>query len=91
MPGGLSRWNATKDLSWEPLRVERVVEVRYEHVLSGRFRHTARFVRWRRRQDARSSAPTTSSRRSPRRALRHLRPRGLTMSFGVHRDGAATT
>jgi ATP-dependent DNA ligase len=47
MPGGLSRWNATKDLSWEPLRVERVVEVRYEHVLSGRFRHTARFVRWR--------------------------------------------
>ncbi len=47
MPGGMSRWNATKDLSWEPLRVERVVEVRYEHVLSGRFRHTARFVRWR--------------------------------------------
>jgi ATP-dependent DNA ligase len=47
MPGGMSRWNATKDLSWEPVRVERVVEVRYEHVLSGRFRHTARFVRWR--------------------------------------------
>jgi ATP-dependent DNA ligase len=47
MPGGPSRWNATKDLSWEPLRVERVVEVRYEHILSGRFRHTARFVRWR--------------------------------------------
>jgi ATP-dependent DNA ligase len=42
-----SRWNAQKDLSWEPLRVERVVEVRYEHVLAGRFRHTARFVRWR--------------------------------------------
>ena len=47
MPGGMSRWNAGKDLSWEPLRAERVVEVRYEHVLSGRFRHTARFVRWR--------------------------------------------
>jgi ATP-dependent DNA ligase len=47
MPGGQSRWNAGKDLSWEPVRVERVVEVRYEHVLSGRFRHTARFVRWR--------------------------------------------
>ena len=47
MPGGMSRWNATKDLSWEPVRAERVVEVRYEHVLSGRFRHTARFVRWR--------------------------------------------
>src|SRR3546814_7483149 len=43
----MSRWNATKDLSWEPVRAERVVEVRYEHVLSGRFRHTARFVRWR--------------------------------------------
>ena len=47
MPGGMSRWNAQKDLSWEPLRVERVVEVRYEHLLSGRFRHIARFVRWR--------------------------------------------
>jgi ATP-dependent DNA ligase len=47
MPGGFSRWNANKDLSWEPVRVERVVEVRYEHVLAGRFRHTARFVRWR--------------------------------------------
>jgi ATP-dependent DNA ligase len=47
MPGGMSRWNAQKDLSWEPVRAERVVEVRYEHVLSGRFRHTARFVRWR--------------------------------------------
>jgi ATP-dependent DNA ligase len=47
MPGGMSRWNAQKDLSWEPVRVERVVEVRYEHVMAGRFRHTARFVRWR--------------------------------------------
>jgi ATP-dependent DNA ligase len=47
MPGGMSRWNAQKDLSWEPVRAERVVEVRYEHVLAGRFRHTARFVRWR--------------------------------------------
>jgi ATP-dependent DNA ligase len=47
MPGGLSRWNAGKDLSWEPLRVELVAEVAYEHLQGDRFRHTARFVRWR--------------------------------------------
>jgi ATP-dependent DNA ligase len=47
MPGGPSRWNATKDLSWEPLRIERVAEVEYEGLLSGRFRHNARFRRWR--------------------------------------------
>ena len=48
MPGGLSRWNAGKDLSWEPLRVELVAEVAYEHLQGDRFRHTARFQRWRR-------------------------------------------
>jgi ATP-dependent DNA ligase len=42
-----SRWNATKDLSFTPLRPERVVEVRYEHMEGTRFRHTAQFVRWR--------------------------------------------
>ena len=47
MPGGPSRWNAGKDLSWEPLRVELVAEVAYEHLQADRFRHTARFVRWR--------------------------------------------
>jgi len=47
MPGGVSRWNAQKDLSWEPLRIELVAEVRYEHVLSGRFRHGGRLVRFR--------------------------------------------
>ncbi|HEX5407217.1 MAG TPA: ATP-dependent DNA ligase [Pseudonocardiaceae bacterium] len=47
MPGALSRWNATKDLSWEPLRPELVAEVRYEHLLAGRFRHTARLSRFR--------------------------------------------
>jgi ATP-dependent DNA ligase len=56
MPGGPSRWNAGKDLSWDPVRPELVVEVAYEHVQrvpgspgadGGRFRHTARFVRWR--------------------------------------------
>jgi ATP-dependent DNA ligase len=47
MPGGPSRWNATKDLSWEPLRIERVAEVEFEGMMSGRFRHNARFRRWR--------------------------------------------
>src|SRR4029077_9099642 len=42
-----SRWNAGKDLSFVPLRPERVVEVRYEHMERVRFRHTAQFNRWR--------------------------------------------
>ncbi len=54
MPGAPSRWNATKDLSWEPLRVELVAEVAYEHLQGDRFRHTARFVRWRPDRDPRS-------------------------------------
>jgi ATP-dependent DNA ligase len=47
MPGGPSRWNATKDLSWEPLRIERVCEVSYEGLMNGRFRHNAHFRHWR--------------------------------------------
>lgn len=47
MPGALSRWSTTKDMSWEPLRPDWVAEVRYEHVLGGRFRHTGRLVRFR--------------------------------------------
>jgi ATP-dependent DNA ligase len=47
MPGGQSRWSAGKDLSWEPLRTELVAEVRYEHLLAGRFRHGGRLVRFR--------------------------------------------
>jgi ATP-dependent DNA ligase len=42
-----SRWNAGKDLSFVPLRPERVVEVRYDHMEGRRFRHTAQFSRWR--------------------------------------------
>jgi ATP-dependent DNA ligase len=42
-----SRWNAGKDLSFVPLRPERVLEVRYEHMEGTRFRHTAQFSRWR--------------------------------------------
>jgi ATP-dependent DNA ligase len=47
MPGGQSRWSAGKDLSWEPLRIERVCEVRYDHMQGQRFRHAAIFERWR--------------------------------------------
>ena len=46
-PGAVSRWNAKKDLSWEPIRIELVAEVAYEHLQGDRFRHTARFQRWR--------------------------------------------
>ena len=47
MPGGQSRWSAGKDLSWEPLRIERVCEVKYDHMQGDRFRHAATFQRWR--------------------------------------------
>ena len=47
MPGGKSRWSQGKDLSWEPLRPELVVEVTYDHMQNGRFRHTAQFRRFR--------------------------------------------
>jgi ATP-dependent DNA ligase len=47
MPGAQSRWNAGKDQSWEPLRPELVVEVRYDHLQGDRFRHGTTFVRFR--------------------------------------------
>ncbi|MFC4031439.1 ATP-dependent DNA ligase [Streptomyces polygonati] len=47
LPGGPSRWTGKKDLSWVPLRPERVVEVAYDHMQGARFRHTAQFRRWR--------------------------------------------
>jgi ATP-dependent DNA ligase len=47
MPGGQSRWSAGKDLSWEPVRIERVCEVKYDHMQGTRFRHATLFLRWR--------------------------------------------
>jgi ATP-dependent DNA ligase len=47
VPGASSRWNRGKDLSWEPLRPEQVCEVAYDHMQGTRFRHAARFLRWR--------------------------------------------
>jgi len=51
LPGSPSRWNATKDLSFTPLRPELVAEVAYERVDNGRFRHSARFRHWRQDKD----------------------------------------
>jgi ATP-dependent DNA ligase len=47
MPGAQSRWSAGKNLSWEALRIERVCEVKYDHMQGDRFRHAAQFLRWR--------------------------------------------
>ena len=47
MPGGFSRWNVDKDLSFVPVRVERVVEVTFGQLEGGRFRHGVKFLRWR--------------------------------------------
>lgn len=47
MPGAKSRWSQGKDLSWEPLRPELVVEVAYEHMQGPRFRHMSQFRKWR--------------------------------------------
>ncbi|MDD9371268.1 MAG: ATP-dependent DNA ligase [Acidimicrobiales bacterium] len=74
LPGGPSRWNATKDLSWEPLRPERVAEVRYEHVQGGRFRHASRMLRWR---DDKTPAECTYEQ------LEAVAPAELSAIFGV--------
>jgi len=47
IPGARSRWSAEKDLSWEPLRADLVVQVAFDHMQGSRFRHTAQFRRWR--------------------------------------------
>ena len=47
MPGMQSRWSGSKDMSWEPLRIERVCEVKYDHLQGSRFRHGTTFLRWR--------------------------------------------
>jgi ATP-dependent DNA ligase len=54
MPGGQSRWNAGRNMSWEPLRPELVAEVAFDHLQGDRFRHATSFVRWRPERDAAS-------------------------------------
>jgi ATP-dependent DNA ligase len=46
-PGGPSRWSTERSAEWEPLRPELVVEVRFDHVTGGRFRHGTKLMRWR--------------------------------------------
>ena len=46
-PGAMNRWNAGKDMTWEPLRPEAVCEVSYDHLQENRFRHATSLVRWR--------------------------------------------
>ena len=82
VPGMGNRWNAGKDMSWEPLRAELVAEVAYDHMQGDRFRHATHFVRWRPDRDP-GRAPTTNSRsRYPKswppssaRSRRSRRPR----------------
>ena len=78
MPGGQSRWSAGKDLSWEPLRVERVCEVKYDHMQGDRFRHAAIFLRWR------SDKPPTDCRYDQ---LEVTTPFELDKVFGAGRSG----
>jgi ATP-dependent DNA ligase len=73
MPGGLSRWSAGKDLSWESLRPELVAEVRYEHLQAGRFRHGGRLVRF--RPDRQPDSCTYAQ-------LEEVAPAELTALFG---------
>jgi ATP-dependent DNA ligase len=47
MPGSRSRWSGDKDLSWQPLKIKRVCEVKYDHMQGNRFRHATTFLRWR--------------------------------------------
>lgn len=73
-PGAVSRWSQGKDLSWEPLRPELVVEVAYDHMQSGRFRHTAQFRRWR---------PDKSPRDCTFAQLETVAPEELAAIFGI--------
>ena len=74
MPGGQSRWNAGKDQSWEPVRPELVVEVRYDHLQGDRFRHATSFVRF--RDDRKPESCTYSQ-------LEEAAPAALEQIFGL--------
>jgi ATP-dependent DNA ligase len=81
MPGGQSRWNAGKDQSWEAVRPELVVEVRYDHLQGDRFRHATNFVRFR---DDRKPESCTYAQLEEASQL-HLAPPTATLAqiFGI--------
>src|SRR5204863_154440 len=62
-----NRWNAKKDMSFVPLRPERVLEVRYDYMEGYRFRHTTQFVRWRPDREPHSSSTSSAAMSSPKR------------------------
>jgi len=76
MPGAQSRWSTGKDLSWEPLRIERVCEVKYDHMQGNRFRHATIFQRWR------PDKPPSECRYDQ---LEVTPPYELSQVFGAHR------
>lgn len=76
IPGAQSRWSAGKDMSWEPLRPELVVQVAYDHMQGSRFRHTAQFRRW--RTDKKPSDCTFAQ-------LEVVPPHELGRIFGINR------
>ncbi len=80
MPGASSRWNRGKDLSWEPLRIERVCEVAYDHLQGDRFRHATHFLRWR---------PDKSPRECTYAQLEETPAYELSRIFGEARGGGA--
>jgi ATP-dependent DNA ligase len=82
MPGAQSRWNAGKDQSWEPVRPELVVEVRYDHLQGDRFRHGTTFVRFRDDRTPESCTYSQLDEASPP----HLAPGTATLAqiFGAH-------
>jgi len=89
MPGAQSRWNAGKDQSWEPVRPELVVEVRYDHLQGDRFRHGTTFVRFRDDRKPESCTYSQLDEAAPRRAradLRDLDGLGAEPEEGVEPD-----
>lgn len=84
-PGGPSRWSTERSAEWQPLRPKLVVEVRYDHVTGGRFRHGTRLLRWR-PDKARHNVRSTSCRRP---TCRFCRRSGPTSQFALTIIGKA--
>ncbi|MGH8994277.1 MAG: ATP-dependent DNA ligase [Acidimicrobiia bacterium] len=86
MPGAQSRWNAGRDLSWEPLRPELVVEVRYDHLQGDRLRHSGQFVRFRDDRDPASCTYAQLEEVAPAELARIFAPRDWGRGPQSHRD-----
>ena len=81
LPGATSRWNRGKDLSWEPLRAEKVVEVAFDHLQGDRFRHGTTFKRWRPDKSPADCRTPSSRRRPPTRSRRSSARRPQLVGF----------